>query len=54
MKRIAAIIASALIPGVGQLVYGAFGWAALFFFATCLFGPLCNVFAALHVLLLKD
>jgi hypothetical protein len=54
MKRIAAIISSAFIPGLGQCFYGCFGWAALFFFATCLFGPLCNVLAVLHIFTIKD
>ena len=50
MKRFAAIVASLVVPGLGQCFYGYFGWAAVFFFSTCLLGPACGVLAALHVL----
>ena len=54
MKRIIAIIASALLPGLGQCFYGCFGWAALFFLGICLLGPVCNVLAAVHILFIED
>jgi hypothetical protein len=54
MKRIIAIIASALLPGLGQCFYGAWWWGLLFCVGTCLLGPICNVLAALHILFLKD
>jgi hypothetical protein len=49
MKRVAAIIASLLLPGLGQAIYGRFGWALTF-----LFGPVGNALSALHVLFIKD
>ena len=54
MKRIIAIIASALLPGLGQLICGSYGWAVLFFCGSCLLGPVCNVLAALHILFIED
>ena len=54
MKRIAAVIASLLLPGLGQCVYGYFGWGLVFILSTCLLGPVANVLAALHVLFIDE
>jgi hypothetical protein len=54
MKRIAAIIASAILPGLGQCFYGNFGWAFVFFLSTCLLGPGANILSALHILFIED
>ena len=54
MKRFAAFIASALLPGLGQCFYGHLWWALLFFVSTCMLGPVCNILAALHILFIKD
>ena len=54
MKRFAAIIASLLLPGLGQAIYGRFGWALTFLLCMCLFGPVGNALSALHVLFIKD
>ena len=54
MKRFAAFIASALLPGLGQCFYGHLWWALLFFVSTCILGPVCNILAALHILFIKD
>ncbi len=54
MKRFAAIVASLVLPGLGQCFYGYFGWGALFVLSSCLLGPGANVLAALHVLFIND
>ena len=54
MKRFAAMIASFLFPGIGHFFYGHFVWALIFIGSTCLFGPMANVLAALHVVFFVD
>jgi hypothetical protein len=54
MKRFAAIVASLVLPGLGQCFYGYFGWALMFILSTCLLGPVANVLAALHVLFIDE
>ena len=54
MKRVAAIIASLLLPGLGQAIYGRFGWALVFIACACLLGPGANVLSALHILFIDD
>ena len=54
MKRFAAIVASLVVPGLGQCFYGYFGWAFVFFLVTCLIGPGASILSALHVLFIDD
>tara|TARA_B100000575_G_C22850565_1_gene497768 strand:- start:395 stop:559 length:165 start_codon:yes stop_codon:yes gene_type:complete len=54
MKRLMATLASVVLPGVGHVLYGSFGWATIFIGAACLFGPVANILATLHVLLFVD
>ena len=54
MKRFAGIVASLVLPGLGQCFYGCFGWAFIFIVSTCLLGPGANVLSALHILFIDD
>ena len=54
MKRLLATAASFAFPGVGHFLYCNFGWAAIFIGTACLFGPIANILAALHVLLFVE
>jgi len=54
MKRFFACVASFLLPGLGQLFYGRYGWALLFFIGSCLLGPFGPFIAAGHVLFIQD
>jgi len=54
MKRFAGIVASLVLPGLGQCFYGNFGWALLFVLSTCLLGPGANVLAALHIMFIEE
>ena len=54
MKRIAGIVASLVLPGLGQCFYGRFGWAFAFIVSACLLGPGANVLSALHILFIDD
>jgi hypothetical protein len=54
MKRFGAVVASLVLPGLGQCFYGYFGWALVFILSTCLLGPGANVLAGLHVLYISD
>ena len=54
MKRLLATVASVVLPGVGHVLYGTFGWAAIFMGAACLFGPAANLLAVLHILFFVD
>jgi len=54
MKRLLCTIASFFLPGLGQLFYGSYGWAFMFFVGSCLLGPFGPVLAACHVLFACD
>ena len=54
MKRFAGIVASLVLPGLGQLFYGRFGWTLVFIACACLLGPGANVLSALHILFIDD
>ena len=54
MKRLIACFASMLLPGLGQCFYGRYKFAIAFALASCVFGPLCNLLAALHILIIDD
>ena len=54
MKRLIACVASMLLPGLGQCFYGRYKFALAFALSSCVFGPLCNLLAALHILIIDN
>jgi len=52
-KMILTVLASLLIPGLGQLFHEKWAWAGGLFIAACLLGPLVNLVAAGHCLFLS-
>ncbi len=54
MKRLIACVASMLLPGLGQCFYGGYKFALAFALSSCVIGPLCNLLAALHILIIDD
>ena len=48
IKTCAGAFCSFIIPGLGQLFFGSWGWAAFWLVLACPFGPAINLLAAAH------
>jgi hypothetical protein len=53
-KSAFAAIATLLMPGLGHLFYGKWGWAFFWFFAAAVTAGLTLGFAAIHCLILGN